>query len=608
VNVDVNVALTGTGSLTIGSDIISGVNPTLSINAGMKPFFATLVVQNGASIVLNSGAELWVTDLQFTSATASTVVSGNGKIYVNGTLTYVASGGNLVLPVQVNTTGVTVGNGATVQLTSGGGCWGNAGAAGSINLGTSNGGNVVVTGAFNLGNCVLSGSGNLTLDSQSAQVYVFAQGSHSAGYVKAQGNAQLSLSGGSTTIAGKLWIGGTGGRLMVQQSSASTTTQVNGDVMIVAQGTYSVAINSNFGVSGNLWVGSDTTSNVVPTVTVATNVWATPGSLTLATGGNLALNANGGLATSSVVCTGSSSRVITISGSGWLNVTSSFTAMTSGATVQVNSGFVLSGSLTVSNNHTVVVNSNSGWSSGAINLGASGQGGTLVIQGMWSHSMAPSGAGGTIAFKPSTSTTYALVAGTYSVASVKVQNQARLWVSAATSTAVTGSLWIQDSAKVTVNQTLNVGQAITVAGSGELEVAGADVMATTVEFQSSSRYTLHAAASNPPKVTASAQATFAGSVHIISQALVAGTANVTVVAYASHTGAFGSVSASATGTVGMALNSMYSTSRRLLSYSDYKMNYGSTSAEAYGYNGAASLSPSILLLGIVFIIMQALWD
>lgn len=599
VTVDVNVALTGTGSLTIGSDLVANVNPTLSISAGMKPFFASLTVQNGGSIVLNNGAELWVTNLAFTSASAASVVSGTGKIYVNGTLTYEASNGILVLPCQVNTTGVKVGNGATLQLNSGGGC----GAAGSINLGsTGGGGNVVVTSNFDLGNCMVSGSGNLTLNSSSTQVYVLAQGSHSAGYIKVQGNSQLSLSAGATTISGTLWIGGTGGRLMVQQSSVGTNTQVSGDVIIVAQGTYSVAINSNFAVTGTLMVGSDTTTGVAPTLTVASTVWVTPASLSLAAGGNLVLNANGGVLAGAVMVTGSSASTNTISGSGWLNVSTSFAASTNGATVQVNSGFVLTGSLSITNNHTVVVNSNMGWSSGSINLGAVGNGGNLVIQGMWSHSQAPSGGGGSITFKPSVSASYALVAGTYSVAWVKAQGMAHLWVSAATSTAISGSVWIQDSAKVTVNQTLSISQAITVAGSGVIEVAGANVMATTATFQSSSKYILYASTANPPKLTVSGQATFSGSIHIVSQLLVDGTSNVTVCTYASRSGTFGSVSAAASGMIGMEFHPIYVTSRRLLANNAYAVNYGSSSADAYGYhgNGASNFSPSILLIGVAF--------
>jgi len=513
-----------------------------------------------------------------------------------------------VLPVQVNTTGVTVGNGATVQLTSGGGCWGSSGAAGSINLGAS-AGNVVVTSNFNLGNCVLSGSGNLTLNSSSAQVYVLAQGNHAAGYIIAQGNAQLSLSGGATTISGNVWIGGTGGRLTVQQSSASTNTQVNGNVWIVAQGTYSVAINSALTVSGTFGLGSDTISGVTPTLTVAYNVWANAGSLTLNTGGNVALSAGGGLAASSVTVTGSSSTTNTVSGAGMFNVTTSFTAMTSGATVQVNCPFLLTGSLAVSNNATLVV-SGSGWSSGSINLGASGQGGTLVIQGAWSHSSTPSGGGGTIVFSPSVSNDYNLVAGTYAVLWIKAKQQAHLWVSAASSTVISGSLWVQDSARVTVNQTLTVAQAITVAGSGILEVAEADVMATAVTFQSSSQYILFAATSNPPKVTVSGEATFSGTIHIVSQPLVAGTANVTVAVYASYTGAFGTVTAAANGNVGMGVHPMYATSRRLLSSSSNGacVNYGNTSAEAYSCNsnGVTGLSPSILLGLIVFVLVLLL--
>jgi len=512
-------------------------------------------------------------------------ISGSGKLYVNGTLVYAQSGGIAIVAVDYIAAGITVSNGATVQITSGGWC-----SNGSLSLGASgSGGELVISGAWSLGNCVATGNGGtLTFNSTSAQWYAISQ-TQTVAFLKLDGNAQLNVSG-TAVINGIVWVGGNA-RLVV---SAATT--VTGDVTVIALGTYNVAVNANLNVSGQLTLGSDATSGVNPTLWVGTGVSVNVHTVTVQSGGNVAVQANAQLWVHTVNFSAASA---TVSGSGSLNVTGFFYYSKSGGSVQVNATFSLTGSLQVSNGAQVQI-TGTGWcdasNGGSIALGSSGQGGELEITGAWNHgNCIPTGGGGNLTFNSATTTNYALAQGTYAIAYLKATGSAQIWAVAVVS--FNGGVWLAGTARLYVNQTTTVVANVTATANAIIEVEGANLHAAAVQFGSSTTYILHAATAIPPTVVATGEIAFSGTINVLSQVVIDATENVTVATYTGFTGMFTNVDVSVAAS---ASSDAHTSSRRLLS-TTYSVSYGPTNAQAYksGSNGASSLSPSVLLVGLL---------
>lgn len=297
----VNVATGGllniTGQVRVGNGNNSVGN--LNVSGGQVTLTSALNLGNGGSGVGN---------LTLSSGTVS--VTGNSTFNVGSNVNITGGLYTMATGVSMATSGTFVLNGGTVAV--GTGLSFNAGSVGTISSGsavtvsggagrlTLNGGSLSIGGGTVdlVGNAsTISGGSVLTQTSGSATFSALTVGNSGTGtYSKSggslvasslnvgsgvNGNGNLTLTGGSTTVGGLITVGSgtavTGGFMGVQGSTSLLHNNANG-----ASNTITVGTSSGTGSAGQIFMQGGTIAPAVGATNGSSVVLATPATLTSA--------------------------------------------------------------------------------------------------------------------------------------------------------------------------------------------------------------------------------------------------------------------------------------------------------------------------------------
>jgi hypothetical protein len=277
-------------------------------------------------------------------------------------------------------------------------------------------------------------------------------------------------------------------------------------------------------------------------------------------------------------------------GSGSVVVTSNGDlTLSDGGQFTISADFDNQGSVSVSDDSTLVL-SGSGSCSGSFDLGSVLNGGNLEITGDYQLTCGTSGAGGSLTFNSATTRDYAINATTYTLAKLHATGHSVVTATANTinKVVISGKLIVSGSAQFVVDTSVQVSADVTVTADATLEIVSGGLSCAQAKFNETATYVVHVASETIAKLEVSGEAEFEGTIQLkLNNFEFEESTQVTVVTYASHSGAFGTVDASNTGSA--------SARRSLLGSGDVAVNYEDTKAvaSASGSSGASTVSVSV---------------
>jgi len=546
VTVSGNLVVTGTTTVDSSSTLIYNGTATLNntVNlAGTLAFQGTTTFSSAARITGAGSVRVNGATLNFgsdTTITNSVAIQGQATFNAAAqTLTSLTLSGATTVQGDLNIQGNTRLIAQTATMTSGSitsTASSSFRVAGTLTVNAATNAMVTISGAFDNAGTVAVTSGSL----------VFQGANRVEGTINVAANARVQFSG-QQTISSASSIAGSGmvaiqdnAQLIVESSAtiaANTQFSASSEISATSGNTRTLSLSGSatFGASANDVV------MIHDNVAVLIDGIATHSNGAIELSENAALHINGELH-----CTGSSNQ---IRGNGTFLILATghlFFSQNTNSHYDIFAKFQTDGNVTSENGAEIVVHGDAVCHpTSDIFLGATGHGGKLTFTGTFdTYCVRLAHGDGTMSVSSESTRTYTLEAVTYAFGKLEVAGQST--VQFAGEATVQGQVTVGGSANLMIQHATTVQNEVQVTGQSTLTMSGAALTCAALTIESGSTYAVHATQDTAAQaiLTASGAATLDGSINVVLDAgfSIDVGSEVAVLHYASHTGAFASLS------------------------------------------------------------------